>query len=174
MSALLDRNPGDPWRNDTPIRFADQLATLPTAGPEDSDVAILTPWKSTTPRNVRNIKDGEEDTRRATTSAQGKKREGLKCYNCQKTGHYARDCRGRKVQPQQRKAEFQPYEVNVMTKTENKSPIVTTCDEHDAVAKKDHASIHWTFCYEDSCTTHGRVRAARDTFPARLVSNTWS
>ncbi len=98
--------------------------------------------------------------------AQGKKREGLKCYNCQKTGHYARDCRGRKVQPQQRKAEFQPYEVNVMTKTENKSPIVTTCDEHDAVAKKDHASLHWTFCYEDSCTTHWSCKSGSGYFPS--------
>ncbi len=41
-----------------------------------------------------------------------------------------------------------------MTKTENKSPIVTTCDEYDTVAKEDHASIYWTFCYEDSCTTY--------------------
>jgi len=98
--------------------------------------------------------------------AQGKKREGLKCYNCQKTGHYARDCRGRKVQPQQRKAEFQPYEVNVMTKTENKSPIVTTCDEHDTVAKKDHASLHWTFCYEDSCTTHWSCKSGSGYFPS--------
>ena len=98
--------------------------------------------------------------------AQGKKREGLKCYNCQRTGHYARDCRGRKVQPQQRKAEFQPYEVNVMTKTENKSPIVTTCDKHDTVAKSDHASLHWTFCYEDSCTTHWSCKSGSGYFPS--------
>ncbi|KAK0358456.1 hypothetical protein LTR94_035399, partial [Friedmanniomyces endolithicus] len=33
--------------------------------------------------------------------AQGNKREDRKCYNCQKTGHIAKDCCGRKVQPQQ-------------------------------------------------------------------------
>ncbi|KAK0949207.1 hypothetical protein LTR91_026641, partial [Friedmanniomyces endolithicus] len=61
---------------------------------------------------------------------------------------------------------FQPYEVNVMTKTENKSPIVTTYDEHDTVAKKDHASIHWTFCYEDSCTTHWSCKSGSGYFPS--------
>ncbi|KAK0854220.1 hypothetical protein LTR87_017979, partial [Friedmanniomyces endolithicus] len=65
-----------------------------------------------------------------------------------------------------RKAEFQPYEVNVMTKTENKSPIVTTCDKHDTVAKSDHASLHWTFCYEDSYTTHWSCKSSSGYFPS--------
>ncbi|KAK0768236.1 hypothetical protein LTR38_018170, partial [Friedmanniomyces endolithicus] len=106
--------------------------------------------------------------RKGNHQAQGKKREGLKCYNCQKTGHYARDCRGRKVQPQQRKAEMQPYEVNVMTKTENEPPIETARDAYDTSSgKSQHAILHWTACYEDSCTTHWSSKDGSGYFPSQ-------
>ena len=57
----------DPWRNATTIRITDDLAMLPTAGPEVSNVVILTPWKSTTPRSIPGTRDGVEDRGRATT-----------------------------------------------------------------------------------------------------------
>ena len=47
-----------------------------------------------------------------------------------------------------------PYEVNVITKTENKLLIITTCNKYDTIAKSDYALLYWTFCYKDSCTTY--------------------
>ncbi|KAK0771109.1 hypothetical protein LTR02_017707 [Friedmanniomyces endolithicus] len=128
---------------------------LPTAGPEVGNVVILTPWKSTTPKSIPGTTGRGGGQRKGNHQAQGKKRGRLKCYNCQKTGHYARDCRGRKVQPQQREAEMQPYEVNVMTRTENEPPIETIRDAYDTSSgQNQHAILHWTACYEDYCTTH--------------------
>ncbi len=55
-----------------------------------------------------------------------------------------------------------------MTKTENKLPTITTCDEHDTVAKEDHTLIYWTFCYEDSCTTYWSCKSGLGYFPSVL------
>lgn len=120
---------------------------------------------NTQQRPTRREKGGRY--KKGNNQAQGKKREGLKCYNCQKTGHYARDCRGRKVQPQQRRADTQSYEVNVMTKTENESPIETTRDEHDTKTQEaQHRMLHWTACYQDSCTTHWSAKDCAGYFPS--------
>ncbi|KAK0342003.1 hypothetical protein LTR59_018100 [Friedmanniomyces endolithicus] len=50
---------------------------------------------------------------------------------------------------------MQPYEVNVMTRTENEPPIETIRDAYDTSSgQNQHAILHWTACYEDYCTTH--------------------
>ncbi|KAK3067363.1 hypothetical protein LTR53_015816 [Teratosphaeriaceae sp. CCFEE 6253] len=43
-----------------------------------------------------------------------------------------------------------------MTRTDNESPIETTRGECDTTAQEEpkHAWVHWTACYDDSCTTH--------------------
>ncbi|KAI7216675.1 hypothetical protein KC365_g13171 [Hortaea werneckii] len=81
-------------------------------------------------------------------SNRGKKREGPECYNCHKLGHYARDCRGRKVRPQE--------QLNMMLV---KEPIDEANDGRGAYdvselveepkTEPNHKAMDWTDCYDD-------------------------
>ncbi|KAF4474589.1 Retrotransposon-derived protein PEG10 [Colletotrichum fructicola Nara gc5] len=57
-----------------------------------------------------------------------------KCYNCNKQGHIAKDCRQPKKLPWKPVAE-RPRQVNT-------------------IAKASHASQSWTGCYDDDCRIH--------------------
>ncbi|TID01834.1 Retrotransposon-derived protein PEG10 [Colletotrichum higginsianum] len=63
------------------------------------------------------------------------KTRDFKCYNCDKPGHMARECR------QPKKQRFQP---------------VPEKGRQINIANKDipHASLSWTACYDDNCLTH--------------------
>ncbi|TIC95016.1 Retrotransposon-derived protein PEG10 [Colletotrichum higginsianum] len=63
------------------------------------------------------------------------KTRDFKCYNCDKPGHMARECR------QPKKQRFQP---------------VPEKSRQINIASKDipHASLSWTACYDDNCLTH--------------------
>ncbi|KAK6208349.1 gag protein [Colletotrichum tabaci] len=63
------------------------------------------------------------------------KARDFKCYNCDKPGHMARECR------QPKKQRFQP---------------VPEKSRQINIASKDipHASLSWTACYDDNCLIH--------------------
>ncbi|KAI7019968.1 hypothetical protein KC355_g2898, partial [Hortaea werneckii] len=99
-------------------------------------------------------------------SNRGKKREGPECYNCHKIGHYARDCRGRKVRPQE--------QLNMMLVRE---PIDESNDGRGAYdvsklveepkTEPDHKVMHWTGCYDDYCKTHESDKQASGHYPKK-------
>lgn len=114
---------------------------------------------STQPR-PRKGKDGG----RGKQHAPGKKRNGPECYNCHKVGHYARDCRGKKMRPLQ--------EVNVMSTSRDNDPPTDKGrgaydTSHQTTKETDHkhAVLHWRFCYEDQCQTHYSSKRDSGYFP---------
>ncbi|KAI6786104.1 hypothetical protein KC327_g19296, partial [Hortaea werneckii] len=81
-------------------------------------------------------------------------------------GHYARDCRGRKVRPQE--------QLNMMLV---KEPIDEANDGRGAYdvsklveepkTEPDHKVMHWTGCYDDYCKTHESDKRASGYYPKK-------
>ncbi|KAI7152047.1 hypothetical protein KC349_g9171 [Hortaea werneckii] len=81
-------------------------------------------------------------------------------------GHYARDCRGRKVRPQE--------QLNMMLV---KEPIDETNDGRGAYdvsklveepkTEPDHKAMSWTGCYDDYCKTHESDKQASGHYPKK-------
>jgi len=106
---------------------------------------------------------GKTDSRFKGKNQGNKRKEGPECFNCHKIGHYARDCRGNKVRPQQ-------MEVNVMTKKENEPPTdkVRSGDNNSTGQDElEHKKLHWSFCYKDSCQTHLSSKMGSGWFPSK-------
>jgi hypothetical protein len=102
---------------------------------------------------IKGPKRGKKGKNRAKKQ-DTKKREGPKCYNCQKPGHFARECRGRKVQPQQ---------LNMALRTTQ-----TSKEECDVTAEEPrHNTLGWTACYDDDCLTHINEKNGAGWFPRK-------
>ncbi|KAI7529191.1 hypothetical protein KC343_g20323, partial [Hortaea werneckii] len=81
-------------------------------------------------------------------------------------GHYARDCRGRKVRPQE--------QLNMMLV---KEPIDESNDGRGAYdvsnlveepkTEPNHKAMHWTGCYDDYCKTHESDKQASGYYPKK-------
>ena len=93
-------------------------------------------------------------------SNQSLQKETRKCYNCRKTGHLAKACRGKKQanatqsKKKKEKKKREPKEDKQLNATQTK-------------AKPNHATLNWTGCYDNDCYIHLSDKQRSGWFPKR-------
>ena len=98
-----------------------------------------------------------DDTKKCNQST---RKETSKCYNCEKIGHLAKACRGKKqvnaTQSRKKgKKRREPKENKQLNATQTK-------------AKPDHATLSWTGCYNNDCYIHLSDKQGSGWFPKQL------
>ena len=88
---------------------------------------------------------------------QSPRKETRKCYNCEKIGHLAKACRGKKQanatqSKKKRKKRGEPKEDKQLNVTQTK-------------AKPNHATLSWTGCYNNDCYIHLSDKQGLGWFP---------
>ncbi|EQB43072.1 hypothetical protein CGLO_18341 [Colletotrichum gloeosporioides Cg-14] len=101
--------------------------------PQRNDSRPRNNWNNTRQSTAYGQHSGPMDLS-MMTKPNDKKPWNPKCYNCNKQGHIARDCKQPKKLPWKPVAE-RPRQVNT-------------------IAKTSHASQSWTGCYDDDCRIH--------------------
>ena len=81
------------------------------------------------------------------------KKKTRKCYNCEKVGHLAKNCRNKKqvnaTQKDKRKKKKSQKKEKELNATQIKE-------------KPDHATLSWTACYNDSCLIYKKSKDQND------------